>query len=62
MNAIRNNKGQSVGVMTESGKITTLRDERGRVVGTYDSKTNITRDANGRSIGTGNLLTMLITI
>lgn len=62
MNTIRNNKGQAMGIVTEFGKIITLRDNRGKVLGTYDPKTNITRDSNGRSLGTGNQLTMLISV
>ncbi|MEO0020697.1 MAG: hypothetical protein ABIK48_00785 [candidate division WOR-3 bacterium] len=37
-----------------------LRDAGGRLRGTYDPKTNQTRDSSGRLVGTGNLLTSLL--
>jgi hypothetical protein len=39
---------------------TIARDARGVVVGTYDSRSNETRDAHGRVVGRGNLLGALI--
>jgi hypothetical protein len=50
------------------GKIKTLsngklegRDANGRLKGTYDPRSNETRDSNGRVVGKGNVLAVLIT-
>lgn len=37
------------------------RDAGGRLKGTYDPKTNETRDPGGRLVGKGNMLSTLIT-
>lgn len=37
------------------------RDKFGRLMGTYEPKSNQTRDARGSVVGTGNLLASLIT-
>ncbi len=37
-----------------------LRDSKRSLLGTYSSSTNQTRDASGRLVGTGNLLTSLL--
>lgn len=57
---IRDKSGRTIATITTSGSVSTIRDMAARTKGTYDSKTNITRDAAGRTIGTGNLLTTLI--
>ena len=36
------------------------RDQSGKLKGTYDVKTNQTRDNSGRLVGTGNLLSILV--
>jgi hypothetical protein len=36
------------------------RDRHGRLKGTYDPRTNQTRDSSGRFVGTGNLLAAFV--
>lgn len=47
-------------ISTASNGIQTIKDAQGRTKGTYDPKSNKTKDAQGRSVGTGNLLTTLL--
>lgn len=47
-------------IRTRSDGKLELRDASAFFKGTYDSKTNDTRDANGKFIGKGNLLTTLL--
>ena len=58
---IRDQNGRLLGTIS-SGPNNQLnaRDGRGRFLGSYDSHTNVTRDASGRAIGTGNSLASLI--
>ena len=37
-----------------------IRDPSGRSLGTYDPKTNKTKDSTGRLVATGNVLTALL--
>jgi hypothetical protein len=63
MSTFRNNKGSVVGMASKKGSTVTARDAKGSVVATYDSKTNVTRnDADGRSLGTGNLISTLFRV
>jgi len=57
---IRDKSGRTIGTITSSGTVSTIRDAAGRTKGTYDSKSNTTRDAAGRTVGSGNLLTTLL--
>ena len=58
---LRDHRGHVVGMMeTKTSGIVDARDANGRYLGTYDPHSNITRDAQGRAIGTGNLLASLI--
>lgn len=45
---------------TSNGKLEG-RDANGRLKGTYDSKSDQTRDSNGRVVGRGNVLAAVIT-
>lgn len=47
-------------IRTDSSGVQTIYDASNRRKGTYDPKTNVTRDAMNRRVGTGNLLTMLL--
>ena len=59
---LRDDKGRTIATITskQSG-VLEIRNAKGQCLGTYDSKRNITIDSKGRSIGTGNLLTTLLT-
>ena len=45
---------------TANNGIPTITDPQGRTKGSYDPRTNKTRDPRGRIVGTGNLLTTLL--
>lgn len=47
-------------ITTDRNGVQTIKDPLGKVLGTYDPKTNITRNYLSQVIGTGNLLTSLI--
>lgn len=57
---IRDRAGNSMGKITEFGGKFWIHDARGNRLGQYDPKINVTFDANGNRIGTGNLLTTLL--
>ena len=61
INYLRDSHGRVTGIIEESvdgGQL--IRSAFGKYLGTYDKRTDITRDAFGRYIGKGNLLTMLL--
>jgi len=47
-------------ITTNSAGVQTLKDKVGFTKGSYDPKTNKTKDAKGFAVGDGNLLTMLL--
>ena len=58
---IRDQKGRLLGTISVGpNKQQNARDGQGRFLGSYDPHTNVTRDASGRAIGTGNSLASLI--
>ncbi len=58
---IRDRSGKLLGSIRETSSYEKeIRDASGRLKGTYNSKTNVTRDQSGRTYGTGNLLTSLL--
>ena len=57
---LRDNKGARIGEIQNTGGKLVIRDAKGARKGEYDPKTNITRDARGAKVGTGNLLTTLL--
>lgn len=58
---LRDNLGFIIATITTNGKgIQTIKDPLGKILGTYDPKTNTTKNYLGQIIGTGNLLTSLI--
>ncbi len=59
---LRDRQGRIIGILERqrlTGKVV-ARDARGRLVGTYDERSQTTRDASGRLIGRGNLLPALL--
>lgn len=58
---LKDARGFTIGkISTSSSGVHTIKDKRGFTKGTYDPKTNKTKDARGFSVGTGNLLTTLL--
>ena len=58
---LKNNLGVVLAtITTASNGIQTIRDPLGVVLGSYDPKTNTTRNFLGQVVGTGNLLSSLI--
>ena len=58
---LKDNSGRTIGrIVASSNGVLTLKDPQGRTKGTYDPRTNKTKDPAGRSIGTGNLLVTLL--
>jgi len=58
---LKDKSGRKIGkISTASNGVQTLWDTKSVKKGTYDPKTNKTRDAQGRMIGTGNLLSTLL--
>ncbi len=60
---LKDKRGFTLGkIATASNGVQTIKDKRGFKKGTYDPKTNKTKNTKGFSIGTGNLLTTLLDI
>lgn len=58
---LKDKKGLTIGkISTASNGVQTIKDAKGIKKGTYDPKTNKTKDARGITIGSGNLLTTLL--
>lgn len=57
---LRDRSGNMIGRITEFGGKLWIYDARGNRLGQYDPKINVTFDASGNRIGTGNLLTTLL--
>jgi hypothetical protein len=59
---LRDSNSRTIGTITTTpgGKLEG-RDASGRMKGSYDPKTNQTRDSNGRVVGRGNVLAAVIT-
>jgi len=58
---LRNQQGQTIAkIDTDSRGVMTIKTFTGKILGTYDPKSNITRNYLGQLIGTGNLLATLI--
>lgn len=58
---LKNSKGIPIGkIVTSSNGILTIKDEKGIPKGTYDPKSNKTKNHKGIPIGTGNLLVTLL--
>ncbi len=57
---LRDNRGRLIGRIKETAGKQEIRNAQGKLLGRYDPKSNITRDAAGRRVGKGNLLTTLL--
>lgn len=59
---LRDSSNRPIGTITTttSGKLEG-RDANGRLKGTYDPKTDQTRDSSGRVVGRGNVLAAVVT-
>lgn len=58
---LKDKKGFVIGKISTAGNgIQAIKDEKGFVKGSYDPKSNKTKDSRGFVIGTGNLLTTLL--
>lgn len=53
--------GRTIGMLKVSGNIIRLYSDRGQYLGAYYSGSNTTFDSQGRRIGSGNILTSLLT-
>ncbi len=59
---IKDARGGIIGrIEDEPGGKKRIRDKRGKLLGRFDPKNNKTTNAQGKIIGTGNLLTSLLT-
>ena len=59
--SLKNQLGQVIAkIDTDSSGVMTIKTFTGKVLGTYDPKSNTTRNYLGQLIGTGNLLATLI--
>ena len=58
---LKDSRGHTIGkISTASNGVQTIKDERGHTKGTFDPRTNKTRDERGHEVGTGNQLTTLL--
>jgi len=58
---LKDARGALIGrLSTDRNGIQTIKDHRGQRKGTYDPKTNRTKDARGAAVGMGNLLSSLL--
>lgn len=55
---LKDSHGRTIGSIETNGNRSTIRDEHGRILGSFDGRE--TKDAHGRTVGKGNLLTMLL--
>lgn len=58
---LKDARGLTIGrIATASNGVQTIKDARGLKKGTYDPRTNKTKDARGSTVGSGNLLATLL--
>ena len=57
---LKDKSGKLIGKITEFDGRLRISNAEGRIIGTYDPKTNFTRNAEGGLVGKGNLLTSLL--
>lgn len=58
--ALRDQNGVLLGWIESRGRLIQAKNKNGSVVGWYDPRQNVTRDANGVLVGTGDLLSALV--
>ena len=54
MNTIKDKNGKVLGSVREVGRETIATNSSGKIVGIYNSTTNLTKDGNGKIISTSN--------
>lgn len=60
-NILKDQYGKILGsISVDSRGVQTLRSQLGIILGTFDPKTNVTKNYMGQIIGSGNLLSMLL--
>lgn len=57
---LKDASGKRIGRIEDRGSKQEAYDEAGRKVGEYDKSQDVTRDAHGRRVGQGNLLSTLL--
>jgi hypothetical protein len=57
---LRDRGGKRLGEIRERDGILEIFSYSGRRMGSYDPRTNVTKDYSGKTIGAGNLLTTLL--
>ena len=57
---LKDNHGIKIGEIRVSGSKQIIFDSSGRKMGEYDEDTDMTKDRNGRKVGSGNLLSSLL--
>jgi YD repeat-containing protein len=57
---LKDNQGHVLGRIQQVGPIQEIRDAQGHLKGSFDTRSNETRDNQGRLIGKGNLLATLL--
>jgi YD repeat-containing protein len=57
---VKDSAGRKIGEIKQQGSRQKAYDAQGRLLGTYDSKTDVTLDVHGKRFGTGNLLATLV--
>ena len=61
METLRDKNGKVIGTIRESGGVLKLYSTGGRMLGSYDKSSNITKDSGGSIVATsGNLLVSLL--
>lgn len=60
MKMLMNEKNRPIGQLHDQGSILVLCSVSGRRLGSYNKSMDITLDANGRQVGRGNILMMLL--
>jgi hypothetical protein len=58
---LKDNSGRTLGkISADSYGVLKIKDPAGRTKGTYDPRTDKTKDSAGRTVGSGNLLATLL--
>jgi len=57
---LKDRSGHKIGVIKEQGRLLVAYDAHGHKLGVFDPERDLTQDAHGRKVGSGNLLAALI--
>lgn len=60
MQILRDRNGKMIGQLTQLGENTRLANRNGKFMGYYNTKYDLTYDRNGKMVGRGNTLIMLL--